>query len=75
MASFLPFDVAVDPSTGSIINSTLGPLPVPTFSRRINAGASSLGPSHEITSPSTSVWVKTPLEKSTAFLSIRFGLP
>ena len=63
------------PSTGSMTNSTLGPLPVPTFSLSAKAGALSLGPSQLITSPSMSVWASTAREKSTAFWSIRSQLP
>ena len=75
MASFLPLAVAVVPSTGSTTNSTFGPLPVPTFSLHMKDGAWSLGPSQEMTSPLTSVWLNTALENSTAFASTRFLSP
>ena len=75
MASFLPLLAAVVPSTGSTTNSTLGPLPVPTFSLSAKAGALSLGPSQLITSPSMSVWARAAREKSTAFWSIRSQSP
>ncbi len=75
MASFLPLLAAVVPSTGSMTNSSLGPLPVPTFSLVVNAGAWSFGPSQQMTSPSRSVWASTALENSTAFASMRSQFP
>ncbi len=75
MASFLPLEAAVVPSTGSTTNSTRGPRPVPTLSLVVNAGAWSFGPSQQITSPSMSVCARTALENSIAFESIRSQFP